>query len=396
MVSVKSAGRILRTLGSFLVLVGFCLVTVSGQNTRARTPIRIPDIPGYKTLKGDFHMHTVFSDGTVWPDIRAEEAWREGLDVIAITDHIEYQPHAEDLPTNHDRSYEIAKGRGDALGVIVIPGSEVTRSMPPGHLNALFLESVEPLDTEEWRDAIDAASKQKAFVFWNHPGWDRQQPDGISRWYAEHTELLEKGALHGIEVVNGRDYYPEVHRWCLEKKLTMFANSDVHNPLNLDYHVHSGDHRPVTLVFAREATLEGVREALFSQRTAVYSGRELVGEEKFLRPIFDRSVRMLANTVSLTAKGGAVVQIQNYSDIEYTLELAKEFDELEFPDELVLVPGKTVLLGMRGKGTASPGKKTFEIPYTVKNLLVEPNVGMKVTLTVEVTFLAPENKGGKR
>ena len=57
--------------------------------TRARTPVNIPDIPGYVTLKCDFHIHTVFSDGLVWPTVRTEEAWRQGLDAIAITDHNE-------------------------------------------------------------------------------------------------------------------------------------------------------------------------------------------------------------------------------------------------------------------------------------------------------------------
>ena len=27
-----------------------------------RDPLPVPDLPGYKTLKGDFHIHTVFSD----------------------------------------------------------------------------------------------------------------------------------------------------------------------------------------------------------------------------------------------------------------------------------------------------------------------------------------------
>ncbi len=80
--------------------------------TRARSPIQLPEVPGYVTLKCDFHIHTVFSDGLVWPSLRAEEAWREGLDAIAITDHIEYQPHKADITTNHNRSYEIAKSPG--------------------------------------------------------------------------------------------------------------------------------------------------------------------------------------------------------------------------------------------------------------------------------------------
>jgi len=60
--------------------------------------IEFPDIPGYKTLKCDFHQHTVFSDGHVWPTIRVAEASEDGLDAIAITDHLEYQPYKEDIP----------------------------------------------------------------------------------------------------------------------------------------------------------------------------------------------------------------------------------------------------------------------------------------------------------
>jgi predicted metal-dependent phosphoesterase TrpH len=125
--------------------------------TLATLPIMIPDIPGYLTLKCDFHIHTVFSDGHVWPAVRSEEAWREGLDAIAITDHIERQPHKKDVNTNHNRSYEIARGPGAELDLMVIRGSEITRGMPPGHLNAIFLEDSEALAVPEWRDSIRAA-----------------------------------------------------------------------------------------------------------------------------------------------------------------------------------------------------------------------------------------------
>ena len=59
--------------------------------TAALTPnkIVIPNIEGYKTLKGDFHVHTVFSDAAVWPTTRVQEAIWEGLDVLAITEHID-------------------------------------------------------------------------------------------------------------------------------------------------------------------------------------------------------------------------------------------------------------------------------------------------------------------
>ena len=52
---------------------------VQSAHAQSRTELRIPDIPGYCTLKCDFHMHTVFSDGLVWPTVRVDEAWREGV-----------------------------------------------------------------------------------------------------------------------------------------------------------------------------------------------------------------------------------------------------------------------------------------------------------------------------
>ncbi len=270
--------------------------------TRARTAVKLPNIPGYLTLKCDFHIHTVFSDGLVWPTVRAEEAWREGLDAIAITDHIEYLPHKADVSTNHNRAHDLAARLGGELDVLVIRGSEVTRDMPPGHLNAIFVTNSMSLAVTNWLDVFREARDQGGFVFWNHPGWEPQLTDGKIKWHPEHTQLVEQGLMHGIEIVNARDYYPEAHRWAIEKKLTIFSNSDIHEPLNLDYHVHAGDHRPLTLVFAKERTLASIKEALFDRRTAVYFGDRLIGEERFLRPLFDLSVKVMNPAITLTRR----------------------------------------------------------------------------------------------
>ena len=40
--------------------------------------------------------------------IAADES---GFEALAISDHIEYQPHAKDLPTNHNRPYELCVER---------------------------------------------------------------------------------------------------------------------------------------------------------------------------------------------------------------------------------------------------------------------------------------------
>jgi hypothetical protein len=380
----------MKALGS--VVLAAALVSsahgVAGQELRVRRPVHLPDIPGYRTLKCDLHTHTVFSDGLVWPSVRAEEAWREGLDAIAITDHIEYQPHAEDIPTQHDRSFEIAKPLGDRLALTVIRGSEVTRDMPPGHLNAVFLRSSEPLETEAWRDAVEAAHSQGAFIFWNHPGWTGQQADGVARWYPEHTELVEKGWLNGIEVVNERSYYPEAHRWCLEKDLAILGNSDIHGPLNLDYDVHEGDHRPMTLVFAKDASPESIREALFARRTAAWSGELLIGKEEFLRPLFEASIELLTPSVTVAPGGKAYVQVRNLSDVRFELNGGGSQGGVSAPADIVLTANRTSLVTLTVSDEARPGVVRLILPYAVSNLLVEPGAGLPWELAVEVEVVA--------
>jgi predicted metal-dependent phosphoesterase TrpH len=354
--------------------------------TKARTPVKIPDVAGYLTLKCDFHIHTVFSDGQVWPTARAEEAWREGLDAIAITDHIEYQPHKKDMNADLNRPYEIAKETGDNLKVLVVHGSEITRSMPPGHMNAIFLTNSTPLEQKDWMDAHKAAQAQGAFVFWNHPGWERQITNGLVKWYPEHTRLLEAGMLHGIEVVNGRDYYPEAHRWAVEKHLAMLSNSDIHAPLNMDYHVHDNDHRPLTLVFAKERTIDSLREAMFARRTAVYSGNRLIGDEQFLRPIFEQSVRFDQEAIRFLTKKRVTVQVSNDSDIDYELELVSAPEGFVAPKKAILAGRKTVLMALES-GHRPPGAASQNaLVYRVTNLLVGPDKPMEVTLPIKLTF----------
>src|SRR5665811_318493 len=110
--------------------------TVSGQ----RKIVNLPDIPGYVTLKCDFHMHTVFSDGDVWPAVRVDEALRDGLDAIAITDHIEYTPKKDFIPVDLNAGWEITEGYAKEGNLILVHGTEITRKMPPGHFNALFIK----------------------------------------------------------------------------------------------------------------------------------------------------------------------------------------------------------------------------------------------------------------
>lgn len=378
----------------FALALVLLLAAAAGDavDVRVRRPLRVPDVPGFVTLRCDLHTHTVFSDGSVWPDIRAEEAWREGYDAIAITDHVEYQPHEADLPTNHDRPWEIAAPHGEELGVIVIHGSEVTRKMPPGHVNAVFLKSSTPLETPEWRDALRAARAQGAFLFWNHPGWRGQQKDGVARWYPEHDEMLAAGLMHGIEVVNDRTYYPEAHRWAIEKDLAILANSDIHDPVNLAWHVHEGDHRPVTLVFAKERSEEAIREALFARRTAAFSGTMLAGREAQLRPLVAAALKVENPKVPLRAGGGVLLRVRNDSDLRFEMEGDGTAGGLSVPKSFVAVQNATSLLEIHAPKGARAGCTKVEIPFVISNVKPAPDAGLPFSFAVDVDVLPPAPK----
>ena len=94
-----------------------------------REIINIPEVNGYQVLKCDFHTHTVFSDGQVWPTIRAQEAWEEGLDAMALTDHIEYHPYKKFVEVNHNRSHELIEEISKKNNVILIKGTD-TKTPP--------------------------------------------------------------------------------------------------------------------------------------------------------------------------------------------------------------------------------------------------------------------------
>jgi hypothetical protein len=115
----------------FAALILFIPPDLSGQ-ANIRNEFKIPDIPGYLTLKCDFHMHTVFSDGEVWPPVRAEEAWREGLDAFSISDHIDYLPNKDEVPKNLNRSYELSRSKARSLDILNIKAAEITHDMPIG------------------------------------------------------------------------------------------------------------------------------------------------------------------------------------------------------------------------------------------------------------------------
>ncbi len=272
----------------FIAILFVTVVSLSATVAQKKI-INIPDITGYVTLKCDFHMHTVFSDGQVWPTYRIDEAWKDGLDAIAISDHLEHQPKKEYIPTDHNAAYEIAGNLAKERNLILVHATEITRSMPPGHLNALFLEDAASIFVNDPFETIEKAAQQGAFIQWNHPGWKAQEPDGIPKLYDIHRELLDKNYIHGIEFFNYNEYYPNILEWCREYGLAVIANSDTHEIISETY---GHTTRPITLVFAKERTKESLKEAMFDSRTLAYFNNTLAGSEDLLSQVFEASISL--------------------------------------------------------------------------------------------------------
>ncbi len=328
-----------------LLLIGFLLIPILAfsqirevqgmkyldENKRPvfRGNVIIPNVGEYHVLKCDFHTHTVFSDGHVWPNVRNQEVWEEGLDSYAITDHVEYTPHKADVNVNHNRGYELLKESADKSNLILVKGTEITRNTPPGHFNAIYINDasgfIEDRATNEHdKAAVMKAAEQDAFIFWNHPGW---QPgiEGSYEWIPFVDDLYKNKALHGIEVVNGFGIHIKALDWCLDKGLTVMGTSDIHNLVAHDYDLSKDYvHRTMTLVMAKERSAESIREALDEGRTVAWASKYLLGKEENVRNLFYSCVELMPSHYTEVRNNGIKInhyEIRNNSDLYFELSL---------------------------------------------------------------------------
>ncbi|MFZ0283534.1 MAG: Sb-PDE family phosphodiesterase [Bacteroidales bacterium] len=353
----------MRKLTIIVLLIIAISITCFGQ----RKILNLPDIPGYRTLKCDFHLHTVFSDGNIWPVARVGEAYRDGLDAIAITDHLEYTPKEDYIPVNHNAAWEIAQNTARDYNIILVHGTEITRDMPPGHMNALFIQDASLLAVDSVMDVYEAAIKQKAFIQWNHPGWKSQEPDGIPKLYDVHKKLIAKGWLHGIEFFNDSEYYPLVMTFCKQYNLAVMSNSDNHWVISEDYKEPEYTNRPMTLVFAKERTHDALREAMFAGRTLAYFRDIIAGKEEYAKPFFYQCISV-GKPFSENARN-VYLEVTNRSDVPFYL-----INGIPEAPPAINLPANSITRVAISKKVTSP------LTYDVKNIITGENEVLKVEL----------------
>jgi 3',5'-nucleoside bisphosphate phosphatase len=354
-----------QSMRKLIIILLFVTICYTGYSQRKI--VNIPDMPGYITLKCDFHLHTVFSDGNIWPTARVGEAYRDGLDAIAITDHIEYTPNKDFIPIDYNAGWKIAETAARDFNLILVHGAEITRKMPPGHVNALFIQDASLLTADSVMDVYAEAIKQGAFLLWNHPGWKSQQPDGIPRMYDIHKTLIEKGWLHGIEFFNSNEYYPLVLTFCKQYNLAVMANSDNHFVISEAYPKTENTNRPMTLVFAKERTNDALRDALFAGRTLAYFDDMVAGKEEYAKPFFYQCISVgkpyFENNKSI------YFEVTNRSDVPFYL-----VNGMPDAPQSITLAANGITRVVVSKKVASP------LVYDVKNVLIGEEELLKIEL----------------
>ena len=318
------------------------------QKSRQRREIILPQVNGFTVYKSDLHTHSIFSDGSVTPEFRVEEAWLEGLDVLAITEHLEYRPYEQKMvnflndllpegtkATNtniigtgktdkdgikSDLNYPVrlAEAAAKGYGLTIIPGIEITRTPETiGHFNALFTKDNNTIHDTDPLQAFRNARAQGALVMSNHPGWRRTN---IEMTQTEKTAYAEK-LIDGVEVMNTGEFYPGVIDQAIEQKVFMASNTDVHGSTVEDYQfTGEGLFRNMTFILAKDNSLESLKEALKACRTLAYSFGTIAGEESLLKAFFKASI---ATKVVYTnpSNGNRTVRLTNTSSIPYTFRI---------------------------------------------------------------------------
>lgn len=374
--------------------------------------INFPNTDKYKVIVADLHTHSVFSDGAVWPNVRVEEAVRDGIDLLAITEHLEYQPHIDDIPhPDRNRSFDIAEDIAKNKDLTVINGAEITRMFPPGHINAIFIEDANKLiyldetkiseakeilkevpeesltnyEDLSWledaalaslwpvKSALIEARNQNAFTFWNHPAWSSEEFIGQPMLREIHKEFFRDNLLHGIEVANGDGYSEEAFRIALEYGLTVLGTSDVHGLIDWDYPSSIGAHRPVTLILSESNSSDAIKSSLFSGKTVVWFKNNLIGLENNILELTNSYLK--AKKVEILENSDiARVEIENVSDVRFIIQVLDQSSVVNESNLIEIAPNeKTVLQIDNGIDKGS-------LDVKILNAFIAPNKNLLTTL----------------
>lgn len=170
-------------------------------------PRKLPSVDGLNWHAGDFHAHTVHSDGALTVPELACLAVERGLDFLAVTDHNTVSHHAE------------LGEAGRHAGIQLVAGQEVTTGF--GHANAFgdigWVDFRQPATA--WLEAAEAGG---GLMSVNHPlggdcAWRHELPRRAPLaevWHSSWPNMRWGGQLawwsawdQGVTPIGGSDFH---------------------------------------------------------------------------------------------------------------------------------------------------------------------------------------------
>ena len=357
-----------------------------GQIFPERTNIVLPQVNGYNVYKAELHIHTIYSDAHVTPEFRVQEAWYDGLDVLAITEHIEYralessmmefmkpyfkkgtQPinwsivdkpaDGRGIQSDLDMSVRLAQKEAKKYDITIVPGAEISRTPETiGHFNALFTTDNDAIYDPDPVQSFRNARSQGALIMHNHPGWRRKSLDMIEF----DKKVYPAGLIDGIEVMNHLDFYPRAIDRAEEYGLFMSSNTDLHTA-SWEYYGHNGSFRNMTLIFAKDKSLESLKEALKARRTLAYSFGTIAGDRQLLEDFFRASVKCMV--VDTAANGTRTVMLINETSFPYYLNYGGDPMKLNAFGALSVSVKKDAVLKVKVENMWHGSDSHLEIEY---------------------------------
>ncbi len=244
-----------------------------------------------RPLKGDLHMHSIYSDGRATPFAMVMASLDAGMDFVSVTDHDSYEGSLKAIQKAKENSIDILVLRGEEVSV----GGKKDMSVSQGNGHILSINANKSIedqrkDIRKYEKELQtiAASLKKEDIDKNidvshyakniwvinkikeakgisilaHPNWVYK--DGKYHLHqAFYKEMLKSSHLDGVEVFgeekikehNNMTHLTALQTKNIHKYLAPFANSDAHDS---DHEI--GDR--FTILFAKNKSASSVVKAM--------------------------------------------------------------------------------------------------------------------------------------
>jgi len=209
--------------------------------------------------------------------------------------------------------------------------------------------------------------EQGGIIIHNHPGWLRETMEKSE----DQVRAYAEGWVDGVEVINDVNLYPEMIDRCVDEKLTIFANTDIHRTSALYFPRGAHFFRTMTFIMAKDRSEEAIKEALLDRRTIGYSYNNLVGEEKYLLEFLNEAVE--CRVVDVNEKADTrMFQLTNHCSVPFILRL----DNNLYP----LNPFQSINISFgRNKETGKYDEPTF----VINNMWTVGDKNPKMTIKID-------------